>query len=190
VSEKVTHQNYPSFATRTERIPTEETPIKDHLVAPLFGAFEYLLRMGEVADELKRGIYYGQPKSGVEIMGKLPQGISWEAPSKLSLTPVQYRMLHAAIGMVTEAVEFMEVVVNNLKDGKEFDPVHVMEEVGDQSWYQAIPINIFGLTVEQVLATNIAKLQRRYPEKFDLGKAVNRDTAAERVILEQGYAGK
>lgn len=188
MSEQVTHQNYPQFATRTERIPTEDTPIKAHLVTPLFGAFEYLLRMGAVADDLKRAIYYGQPKNGSDILSKLPSGIVWDAPQGLTLTPVQYRMLHASLGMVTEAVEFLETVVANLKDGTPFDPINIMEEVGDENWYQAIPMNIFSLTVEQIFAANIAKLQKRYPEKFDLDKAVNRDLEAERKTLSDGYA--
>ena len=37
----------------------------------------------------------------------------------------------------------------------------------------------------KMLQMNIDKLRKRYPEKFDSDLAINRDTDAERVILEQ-----
>lgn len=40
-------------------------------------------------------------------------------------------------------------------------------------------------TLEKILDTNIYKLKKRYPEKFDVEKAINRDLDAERKILEQ-----
>ena len=38
---------------------------------------------------------------------------------------------------------------------------------------------------EKMLQMNIDKLRKRYPEKFDSDLAINRNTDAERVILEQ-----
>lgn len=38
--------------------------------------------------------------------------------------------------------------------------------------------------VDSILTTNIAKLRKRYPEKFSAEKCENRDLAAERAILE------
>ncbi len=188
VSEKVSAQNYPSFAGRTERVPEGDTEVRSPLVVPLIGAFECLRKMGEAVDTLKRDIYYGKQSNAIDILAKLPDFSSLEMrlkfPAKLMLDPVQYRMMHAAMGMITEAIEFMETVVDNINGSKPIDVVNVMEEIGDQQWYQAIPMNIFGLKPEQCMVANIAKLLARYPDKFSLEKAVNRDLNAERAVLE------
>ncbi len=184
---EVNANNYPSFATRTERIPTGDTPIEARVTLPLLMAFKAAANLGSAFDDLKRQIYYGQSKNMAEIAGKLGD-VNVEIQSKgldIVLTPEQYRMLHAAFGLVTEAVEFLETVAKNITDGVPIDPVNVMEELGDTSWYSAIPMNLYGLTVEQVLKANIAKLKARYPNKFELDKAVNRDLDAERKTLEQ-----
>ena len=42
-----------------------------------------------------------------------------------------------------------------------------------------------GFNIEDILQTNINKLQSRYPEKFTTEKALNRNLNVEREILEQ-----
>jgi NTP pyrophosphatase (non-canonical NTP hydrolase) len=42
-----------------------------------------------------------------------------------------------------------------------------------------------GFTLEEAAAINIAKLQTRYPDGFTSGDAVNRDTSAERAVMEE-----
>lgn len=44
---------------------------------------------------------------------------------------------------------------------------------------------IFGIDTDKVRATNIAKLQARYPDKFTNESAVNRNLEVEREILEK-----
>lgn len=172
---------------RTENVPTADTSINERLVMPLLVAFKSASDLGSAFDDIKRSIYYGQAKDPAVIMGKLCDA-AVEFPAKglkMTLTIEQYRMLHAACGLITEAVEFLETVADSITAGKPIDPVNVMEELGDTSWYSAIPMNLYGLTIPQILAANIAKLKARYPAKFDLEKAVNRDLAAERKVLEQ-----
>jgi hypothetical protein len=41
-----------------------------------------------------------------------------------------------------------------------------------------------GWDLREILATNIAKLEARYPEKFTEEQAINRDLGAERQVLE------
>ncbi len=182
---EVTHQNYPQLATRTERIPTTDTTIDPRMVMPLKGAIKAGIQIGSAFDDLKRSIYYGQQKDPMAIMQKIGD-VGFEASSNpLVLTPTQYRLMHAAFGLVTEAMEFLETVSNHILDGVPIDPVNLMEELGDSSWYSAIPMNIFGFTVLQTLTANIDKLRARYPDKFDMEKAINRDLGAERQVLEQ-----
>lgn len=59
----------------------------------------------------------------------------------------------------------------------------VKEELGDILWYMAILMDVFGLTFEDCMEAVIAKLKKRFPEKFDEHQAVNRDLASERQAL-------
>ena len=53
-------------------------------------------------------------------------------------------------------------------------------------WYVANLCNMNGWDLRDILDTNIAKLEARYPEKFTEDKAINRNLEAEREILEGG----
>jgi NTP pyrophosphatase (non-canonical NTP hydrolase) len=94
------------------------------------------------------------------------------------------RLLHAAIGMVTESGEFIDMLKKHLFYGKPLDLVNLQEEIGDQLWYIAIALDALGTTFEAEMRRNIAKLKARYPDKFTSDKAINRDLDAERAVLE------
>ena len=94
------------------------------------------------------------------------------------------RLLHAGIGMVTEAGEFIDALKKHIFYGKELDRVNLAEEIGDMFWYIAIACDELKVSFEEVQATNIAKLKARYPDKFSLESAENRDLVKERQILE------
>ena len=97
-------------------------------------------------------------------------------------------MLHAAMGLATEAGEFLDVYKKKLFYNKKADFVNLDEEIGDILWYVAIYLNARGITFEQIMQQNIDKLRARYPEKFTSEHAINRDLDAEREALEQGSA--
>jgi len=59
-----------------------------------------------------------------------------------------------------------------------------MEEVGDILWYCAIILKYTGHTFGDAMERNIAKLEKRYPDKFTEEDAVNRDLVSERKELE------
>jgi NTP pyrophosphatase (non-canonical NTP hydrolase) len=94
-------------------------------------------------------------------------------------------LLHAAIGMVTESGEFMDMLKKHLFYGKPLDEVNLNEELGDQIWYIAIALNALGSSFEEVMARNIEKLQARYPDKFTERSALVRNLGKEREILEK-----
>ena len=92
--------------------------------------------------------------------------------------------MHYTMGMVTEVGELLDVFKKHLAYGKPIDWVNVKEEVGDFLWYLANFCYDHNIDLEQVMATNIAKLKARYPDKFTSDKAINRDLDTERKILE------
>jgi NTP pyrophosphatase (non-canonical NTP hydrolase) len=92
-----------------------------------------------------------------------------------NLTVKDLRLIHAALGMVTEVGEVVDIIKKNLFYGKPLDIEHLKEELADMSWYKAIPANIFDFTFEEIQKANIEKLKKRYPEKFTRERALKRD---------------
>lgn len=98
--------------------------------------------------------------------------------------PVLSRLLHAAMGMVTEAAEVVDMLKKHIAYGKPLDLVNVVEECGDQTYYQNIALDAVGVSPEEAFDRVSAKLRARYPEGFTPEKALNRDLKKEREILE------
>ena len=94
------------------------------------------------------------------------------------------RLLHAGIGLATEAGEFLDALKKHVFYGKDLDTVNLSEEMGDLFWYCALIADELNVDFADVMATNIAKLKARYGDKFCENKAEDRDLAAERSILE------
>lgn len=105
-----------------------------------------------------------------------------------ALAKLDPRIFHVITGIITEASELAEALQLHM-EGDDLDLVNVSEEIGDIAWYG---FGIFPDASEippgQILDTNIGKLVKRYPEKFDdfLAQQENRDLDAEREILEKG----
>lgn len=98
---------------------------------------------------------------------------------------VNLRLLHSAMGIFTEAGEAVELVRKQL-EGEPFDTVGWGEEIGgDISWYQALGHDAAGTDEDVEREKNIRKLElRNKGQKFNAEATVNRDTDAERAILE------
>lgn len=100
------------------------------------------------------------------------------------------QLLHAAIGLATEAGELLDQLKKHLFYDRELDFTNLIEEGGDGAWYLALLLG----TLEKVgripssdvaLTKNIAKLRQRYPEAFTNEAAIQRDLDEERKILEE-----
>lgn len=98
--------------------------------------------------------------------------------------PDTIRLLHAAMGLVTEAGEFMDMLKKHIFAGKPLDKVNAVEELGDSQWYSALAIDVLRTTLSEVMTININKLKLRYPEKFTEDSCINRDVVSERNFLE------
>ena len=94
------------------------------------------------------------------------------------------KILHAVMGMVTEAGELMDAVKRHLIYGKPIDFINLMEENGDSFWYQALLAKVIGHDFESTWEKNIKKLSARFPDKFCEKDALNRNLNNERDILE------
>ena len=94
------------------------------------------------------------------------------------------RLLHAAMGIVTEAGELMDMLKKHLFYGKPVDWANAKEELGDVSWYWRLGLDAADSSMVENLLTNVRKLKARYAGKFSEHAALNRNLMVERAILE------
>ena len=77
------------------------------------------------------------------------------------------RLLTASIGISAESGEFMEIVKKMIFQGKpcnEDNLEHLKIELGDIMWYVAQACLALEVDMDDVLDTNIKKLEKRYPD--------------------------
>ena len=88
------------------------------------------------------------------------------------------RLLTAAVGMSAEAGEFTEIVKKMVFQGKPYSEdnrEHLIIELGDVLWYVAQATQALGVSFNDVIATNVKKLEKRYPSgEFDVFLSENR----------------
>ena len=88
------------------------------------------------------------------------------------------RLLTAGVGINAEGGEFLEIIKKMVFQGKpwnEDNREHLIIELGDLMWYVAQATQALGVSMEEVLDTNIAKLGKRYPAgAFDAYYSENR----------------
>lgn len=108
-----------------------------------------------------------------------------EIRKRLFDEPNTIRLLHAAMGLCTEASEFLDVLKKHIFYGKPIDKVNLVEEIGDTYWYSAIACDALDITMIETMNINLKKLKKRFPEKFDEQLAIERDIDAERALLDE-----
>ena len=88
------------------------------------------------------------------------------------------RLLTAGVGINAEGGEFLEIIKKMVFQGKAWNSdnrEHLIIELGDIMWYVAQATLALGISMEDVLDTNINKLSKRYPEgTFDAYYSENR----------------
>lgn len=72
-----------------------------------------------------------------------------------------------ALGIAGESGEVVDTVKKVLYHAHELDVSHLCKELGDLLWYMVLLCDTVGLTLDDVMQTNVEKLRRRYPEGFD-----------------------
>ena len=88
------------------------------------------------------------------------------------------RLTTAAVGISAEGGEFMEIVKKMVFQGKPWNDdnrEHLIIELGDLMWYVAQATQALGISMDEVLETNVNKLKKRYPGgEFDIYMSENR----------------
>jgi NTP pyrophosphatase (non-canonical NTP hydrolase) len=88
------------------------------------------------------------------------------------------RLLTAGVGMNAEGGEFLEIVKKMIFQGKpwnEDNKDHLITELGDLMWYVMQACIALETPIDQVIAKNVEKLEKRYPGgAFDVFYSENR----------------
>jgi len=77
------------------------------------------------------------------------------------------RLLTAGVGINAEGGEFLEIIKKMIFQGKpwnEDNREHLIIELGDIMWYVAQATQALEISIDEVIARNVKKLERRYPE--------------------------
>tara|TARA_B100000073_G_scaffold304798_1_gene273595 strand:+ start:146 stop:550 length:405 start_codon:yes stop_codon:yes gene_type:complete len=88
------------------------------------------------------------------------------------------RLLTAGVGINAEGGEFLEIIKKMIFQGKPWNDAnkeHLIIELGDLLWYVAQATQALGVSFDDVVATNVRKLEKRYPGgSFDVYYSENR----------------
>ena len=183
-SPEVTITNYPDLCHRTEAPVTEEMLARfrnQEVLVELLNEFRELMCVCDRLDLLKKHLFYGKPACSHRDAAAAP--LSEDVLQRFQ-DPQIVRTLHAILGMATESGEIVWPLVNHIRNGAVLDITNLFEEQGDQFWYHGLLCKIWNVPFLNTLTRNIAKLFKRYPEKFTETHAIHRDLQAERTVLE------
>lgn len=122
----------------------------------------------ELLDKIKKGVFYGR-HTGMEAVHDV-----YEHPIDIQ----DKESFHAVLGILTEGGELLDLIDSDATKEKWID------EAGDVLWYLALLFRRHGITFEQVMRANIAKLMARFPEKFEPNLANHRNDEAEMLALK------
>lgn len=88
------------------------------------------------------------------------------------------RLATSAIGMLAESGEFAEIMKKIFFQGKAFteeERFHMKRELGDVLWYWIQGCIALGYEPEEVMRENIRKLEKRYPNGFEVARSETRE---------------
>ena len=77
------------------------------------------------------------------------------------------RLLTAGVGLNAEGGEFLEIIKKMVFQGKPWNDdnrEHLIIELGDVMWYVAQACMALEISFDDVIAGNVKKLEKRYPE--------------------------
>lgn len=136
-------------------------------------AIEDIIDLGMNLDDMRKALFYGKdiPRLKSERVGEYDTDFP------------DVKALHAILGIVAEATEILDVVFNRWWDKKK-----VISEMGDLLWFMALLCRQMEVTLEEVMEFNITKLRKRFPDKFDAERAINKNTEAEDEAGAQAIA--
>jgi NTP pyrophosphatase (non-canonical NTP hydrolase) len=82
-----------------------------------------------------------------------------------------------ALGLTGEAGEVADIVKKHLFQGHALDRGKLRDELGDVLWYYTLICQTMGFGLDEVMTHNVEKLHQRYPNGFEAGRSIQRETS-------------
>lgn len=83
-----------------------------------------------------------------------------------AMTPLKADLIHMVMGIAGEAGELLDAVKKHTIYNKPLDVENIIEELGDLDFYTEGLRQILGLSRDEILTHNIAKLSKRYQDGY------------------------
>lgn len=194
-------KEYAPLAMRT----CKELPTADHINHMCLGIVG---EMGELVDAIKKAYVYGKGIDQTNIVEEIGD-VSWYTAGLVQHFPtladwldsdelkqsVNYEKLEVARKNVTRAILFNTMSAANLAvdlmmladndNLQDKDAEEVVKTLGTSLFATAVLLEV---DLAEAFEVNIAKLAKRYGDKYSDYAAINRDIDAERAVLEAGTA--
>jgi hypothetical protein len=177
---------YQQLALRTESPPLVDRYLrflhcKNQLTRRLVAMREGLLEI----DAIKKFIFYNRTNTkfnltAMEEVASAEQVVEYTEADKKFL-----RLLHAVLGVMSECEEWIDPILGGMQVSACIDALNGVEEFGDFEWYTAIGADALGVTLDQVMRANVAKLAKRFPKKFTEAHAISRDLTKENQAMAE-----
>jgi NTP pyrophosphatase (non-canonical NTP hydrolase) len=150
---------------------------------------DVMFRMGAIVGMAQHGLLQEEAKLREHAIQTLEGNEEGRATFERNQKEIQERMFskrlfHAVTGIVSESGEMAEALLKSMEDGTGLDLVNFAEELFDVDWYMAIAHDEIKTSQDATREKGIAKLKKRYADKFTADEAINRDVVAERAVLE------
>ena len=84
-------------------------------------------------------------------------------------------LINSVMGLCGESGEAIDIVKKWLAQGHDLDKTKLAKELGDIAWYLAETATALDVSLEEVMARNIEKLKKRYPEGFSADRSIRRE---------------
>ena len=91
-----------------------------------------------------------------------------------TLTDEQLMTVWTAIGIAGEAGEVSELVKHGIFHQQGINKQELIKELGDILWYISALCTTQGITLDEVMEQNVAKLKARYPHGYNPKDGVKR----------------
>lgn len=83
-------------------------------------------------------------------------------------------LINGVMGLCGESGEAIDLVKKHLAQSHALDKAALVQELGDVAWYLAETAYALDVDLETVLAANLEKLKKRYPQGFAAENSLHR----------------
>jgi NTP pyrophosphatase (non-canonical NTP hydrolase) len=105
----------------------------------------------------------------------------------LELDTKRERLMLGCFGLAGESGEVVDTLKKAIFHGRDIGGVteKVLLEMGDVLWYYVLLLSTLGITLDEVITANIAKLDKRHAEGYYTPwDDLNRDTGVEQPVVK------